>query len=134
MNAERAFQDLGIDAVTGVELMDQLQISVDELQSPRRFSMLKEVINYFKNYSPDAQRFLISKATNGKMVDKLDHVFAYTKLLESKARYETELTQAEKEREAVTGDEILSQNAALKELELRKKVEFVKEEISIFEK
>ena len=136
MNTERVFEDLGIDAITGVEIMDQLSIVPDELQSPRRFAQLKEVINYLKQFPQDTQRFLINKATRGKLVDKLQHLHEYTHLLTRKSFYEQELEKLSKERSAVeqAGDPILLKDIATRDMANREQLNFIQEEIGIYEK
>lgn len=94
MNIERSFEDLGIDAVTGVRLMDVLNVSPHELALPQRFSRLSTIIDYLKLFSEDTQRFLINKATRGKPIDKLDHMFEYVDLLKQKTHYDQVLEDA----------------------------------------
>ncbi len=136
MNPERAFEDLGIDAVTGVSVMEMLGVSTDELSIPQRFSRLKEVINYFKQFPEDTQRFLIRKATAGKLVDKLDHLYEYTHLLQRKSHYEETLKGLDKERSAIetTGDEVLLRDVAQRSLDNSQQLDFIKQEIGIYEK
>lgn len=136
MDMQQVFQDLGVDAITGSELMGLLQISTDDFHSPQRFSKFKEVIDYFKQFSPDSQRFLVNKATQGKLVDRLDHIYEYTRLLESRSQLEQTLGAMEKERDVIdqSGDIVLQTNLAERQMELRQKLGRVSEEIGIYEK
>lgn len=133
MNAEQAFNDLGIDAITGVELMDRLQLSVEELIIPQRFHRLRDVINYFKHLPEDTRSFLLNKTLTGKNVDKLDHVWGYTQLLSTKRDTETSLQGIERELSAVESDETLKVEVAQRHKTVRERLERLKEEISIYE-
>ena len=84
MNPEAIFDGMGVDAITGVKLMDWLGVTAEELQVPQRFHRLQDIVQFLKQFPEDTQRFLISKSTRGKLVDKLDHFFEYTSLLKEK--------------------------------------------------
>lgn len=129
------FGDLGVDAITGVELMDFLDLTADELQDPRRFSQLQQVISFFKQFPTDTQRFLIKKVTTGKMVDKLKHVLEYTRLLSKKSALENELDAVEKERSAIeaSGDPIALQQISFKANDIERMLTGTNDEIRIYE-
>lgn len=82
MDIERKFEDLGIDAITGIQLMKSLNIYPDDFIDGARFMRFKDVIDYFKNI-PDRD-YILNKITIGKNVDKLDHVWGYTQLSKQK--------------------------------------------------
>lgn len=82
MDIERQFEDLGVDAITGIELMRQLNINPTDFIDTARFMRFKDVIDYFKDI-PD-RSYLFNKITIGKNVDKLDHVWGYTQLAQQK--------------------------------------------------
>lgn len=124
-DATRKFEDLGIDAMTGVQLMDKLDINPDELGDPIRFSRFQEVIKFFKEYPPETQELLINRAIVGKNVDKLKHIYEYMWLLKNKNMEEKMLEDLEKEKSAIEtlGDEFALQDVLnrTKELELKHK-------------
>lgn len=82
MDIERQFEDLGVDAITGIQLMNSLNINPDDFYDEARFLRFKDVIEYFKNI-PDRD-YILNKITIGKNVDKLDHVWGYTQLTKQK--------------------------------------------------
>lgn len=82
MDIERQFEDLGVDAITGIQLMRSLNISPDDFLDSSRFLRFKDVIDYFKNI-PDRE-YILNKVTIGKNVDKLDHIWGYTQLSKQK--------------------------------------------------
>lgn len=134
MNVENALNQLGIDAITGVNLMDWLGVSIDELHSPQRFGRLQSVIGYLKQFPEDAQRFIIQKSTRGKMVDKLDHVFEYTNLLKQKEGQMNELHAVEKEKIALTNaDEQTIFDLTTRETLISDRLTRTNDEISIYE-
>lgn len=95
MDIERAFQDLGVDAVNGVKLMDMLGLSSSDFHDPARFMRFKDVIDYFKGV-PD-MGFVLSRITVGKFVDKLDHVWGYTELARQKDQIKEEANAINKQ-------------------------------------
>jgi hypothetical protein len=78
MDIETKFNDLGVDAITGIQLMKTLNINSDDFYDESRFMRFKDIIDYFKNV-PDRD-YLLGMITIGKPVDRLDHVWGYTKL------------------------------------------------------
>lgn len=93
MDIEQQFNDLGVDAVIGTELMNLLGLNQYDIMDTPRFIRFQEVIQYFKN-QPE-RSFVINKLTIGKMVDKLDHVWGYIELQRQKAQYEIETMKAQ---------------------------------------
>lgn len=136
MNPEAAFGDLGIDAVTGTLFLDLLDMSPDEFASPERFSKLRSVIDYLKQFPEDTQRFLVTKATRGKYVDRLDHMFEYTSLLKAKEEKEKALAGLERESSATehVDDPFLKVDLAKRSIDTREALKEIKEEIAIYER
>lgn len=136
MEVASAFSDLGVDAVTGTLLMESLGLSPDELKSPERFHKLKATIEFLKDYSEDTQRFLINKATRGKLVDKLDHMFGYTNILKEKVAREKVLAEIEKEIAVREGTDDVYLLAALQgnHAKERDHLDALEEELRYFEK
>lgn len=135
-STEQKFNDLGIDAVTGVEMMEWLGVSPVDLSDPLRFSRLHEIINYFKQFPEDTQRYLVRKAVNGKNVDRLQHVWEYTSLLKKKDAAEKGIEKIKSEASAVgdDADEYILSNLAQREHFLREDLKGVKKELDIYEK
>ncbi len=134
MNPETAFGDLGVNAITGSMLMEMLDLTMDDLSSPRRFSCLREVIAFLSKLPEDDQRFLVSKATRGKNVDKLSHMREYVLLLSKKSSYEDEMARAEgviASEDSPVGDVALARATAR---EIGDRMRSLSEEIAIYER
>lgn len=97
MNAESVFNDFGINAIEGTQIMDSLGVNMSDLHIPQRLSRLHDVISYLKQFPEDTRRFLVSKAVRNKNVNKLDHMLEYIHILKEKESYETQLKDIEKE-------------------------------------
>ena len=97
MNVETVFNDLGVNAIKASEMLDMFGLSVEELNIPQVFTKLQSVIGYLSQFPEDTQRFLINKATRGKMIDKLGHMFEYSMILKEKEANEKLLEQKTKE-------------------------------------
>ena len=135
-NIESAFNELGIDAVVGTELMDWLGVSAIDLGDPQRFSKFQSVIGYFKQFPVDTQRFIIRKAVNGKNVDKLQHIWEYSELLKNKKAVEESLEKIKVEASAVgtSGDAVLRMANAEREIEANRALGQITDEIRLYEK
>ena len=133
-NPESTFNELGIDVITGVELMEALNLSVDEIGFPQRFHRLQEVVGYLKQFPLDTQRYLIKKACYGKNVDKLDHMFEYTNLLKNKFELENTMKEIEVEKSAVMNDLSKGIELAMREKDVSGRLSAVKDECQIYER
>lgn len=136
MSLESSFDQLGVDILTATRLMEILDMSPEEFQSPSRFSKLQSVISYLKQFPEDTQRFLITRATRGKNVDRLNHIYEYTSLLREKEEREQHIASIDKERSAIelSADPILQTEVAHRALDARQALNHVKEEIAIYER
>ena len=134
ISTESAFNELGIDAITGVEIMDWLGISAIDLGDPARFGRFHDIIDYFKQFPVDTQRYIIRKVTNGKNVDKLNHVWEYSELLKNKRAAEEAIEKVKTELSALgtNPDPVLVQNYALREAEARQALNAVVAEAAIY--
>lgn len=95
---EQIFSDLGVDAMTGVRLMNALGLTRMDFSDPARFSKFQRVLDFVRQYTEDTQSFLISKVTNGKVsTDRLDKFFEYSQLMERKQAFERELESVRRE-------------------------------------
>jgi hypothetical protein len=135
INLETAFDDAGVNAIVGVKFLDLLGLSNGDLQIPGRFSRFQDVISYMKKFPEDTQRFLVTKATRGKMVDKLNHVWEYVNLLKEKEGLDRELAITQEKISGLDGMGDLNQlqDEIALESELMSKVESLKAEIKIYE-
>lgn len=135
ISPEQSFNDLGIDAITGTQMMDWLSLSKIDLGDPTRFSRLKEIIDYFKQFPEDTQRFLIVRATRNKTVDRLTHVWEYAQLLNRRKGYEDMLQLIEKERSVLgeNPDPVILSSISSRSLETRESIAKLNSEIGIYE-
>ena len=98
MDSNTPFSDLGIDAVSGTEIMNALEMPVYDLQDTFKFNRLQEVMGYLKTVPEEARLGIIRKITVGKPVDnKLDHVWGYVKLRVQAEQQSTALDNTKKE-------------------------------------
>jgi len=106
MDIERQFEDLGVDAITGIQLMRSLGLYPDDFIDEARFLRFKDVIDYFKEI-PDRD-YLFNKILIGKNVDKLDQVWGYTQLAKQKDKLKSTLDVENKKLEVISslGDEL----------------------------
>lgn len=75
---------MGVSPIFATSLMGLLEIHPDELVDSVRFERFKDVLICLKddkNYS-----YIVNKLTRGKQIDKLNHVWSYTKLEHEKKR------------------------------------------------
>jgi hypothetical protein len=134
LNTQEIFNDLGVNAIVATNLMDLLGLYPNDFYDPQRFSRFQVVVDYLKQFPDDTQRFIITKATRGKLVDKLDHVFEYTNLLKQKFAQEEALENIKKEISVLeaTGDPKIEMTR-LQEEEMDRQIERTLEEIKIYE-
>lgn len=133
MDTSRIFQDLGIDAIIGTQLLDMLELSTDELVIPQRFNRFKSVIDFLKQFPEDTQRFLINKTVRSKAVDRLNHFFEYSELLKQKGEYEKMIDSINTER-SVVNDKTKEIELSGRLTEISSRLQNLKEEINIYEK
>lgn len=123
------FDDLGIDAVSGSEIMNLLGITPYQLDDPIIFNRISEVVKYLKEI-PD-KSFFVNRITAGKPgVNKLDHVWSYIEVLNKREDIQNGLLQAEKEVRGYSEKEILGQ---LSEIERSLAADSVKRKDSLNE-
>lgn len=77
---EEKFNDLGVDAIVGSDLMYRVGITEQDLRIPGNFEKLKDVISYLKELPPEERSLMMTKLLTGKNVDKLDHMWGYISL------------------------------------------------------
>lgn len=136
MDIERKFNDLNIDAITGVRLLELLDLSADELALPQRFNQFKDVISYLKQFPEDTQRFIVNKSTRSKAVDKLSHIFEYINILKEKEYTEGLFENTKKEKSVLetSTDEFEKQEVEDRYKELETKINTLKDELFLYEK
>lgn len=120
--------------MTGVNLLEWLDISPEELSFAERFSKLQSVVGYLSSFNEDTQRFLVNKATRGKQVDKLEHMFQYTLLLRRKSEYEQVAEDIKREESVVAFDPIKMEEITLRKKELDSEIQKTLEELYFFER
>jgi len=136
INLEEAFGDVGVNAIVGVKFMDLLGIYNGDLQIASRMARFEDVVSYLKRFPEDTQRFLVTKATRGKMVDKLNHVWEYVNLLRQKELMDRQLDDVKSQISGLEGMGDLNklQETIQLETELTDKAEVLQEEINIYTK
>lgn len=77
---EEKFNDLGVDAIVGSDLMYKVGITQDELMDPRAFEKMRDIISYLKELPPEQRSLMMNRVLTGKNVDKLDHMWGYVEL------------------------------------------------------
>lgn len=109
MDIERRFEDLGVDAITGLKLMRTLGLNQDDFYDEARFMRFKDVIDYFKDVQDT--EYLFNKLFVGKMVDRLDHLWGYTQLVKQKENLNKSIEQNTKKLDLImaTGDDMAIQ-------------------------
>lgn len=137
ISTEGKFNDLGIDVLTGVQILDWLGLSKIDLGDPSRFSRIQDVVSYLKQFPVDTQRFLVMKATRSKFIpDKLQHVWEYTQLLARRKEYEDTLKGIQTELSALgpAPDPMSLRSVDIRSLELNQNLAKINSEIEIYEK
>lgn len=129
MRNEQLITELGINPILAVTIMENLDLSTDDINIPQNFAKLQHVINFLKDYSEDAQRFIIRKATFGKQ-NKLKCMDEYCDLLKEKSSLESNLEKIKKEQSAVG----ISGHFMQQEVEINNRLNALKEEIEIYHK
>jgi len=134
-STESAFNELGVDAVTATELMDWLGLSTLDIGDPKRFHLFNDVIGYFKQFPVDTQRYLIKRATRDKNVDKLQHVWEYSQLLQKRTSAEQEMEKVRVEQSALgtDADPTIRISQAQKELEIKGRINDITSEIRLYD-
>ena len=75
---EDKFNEAGVDAVLGRQLMQMMDLSPMDFVDNARFRRFQDVIKFFKEVPNPGH--IIRHLTIGKHVDKLDHIWGYTEL------------------------------------------------------
>lgn len=74
---EEKFNDLGVDAIVGGDLMYKVGITETDLRQPGNFEKMKDIISFMKELPPEERSHTFNKILLGKNVDKLDHMWGY---------------------------------------------------------
>lgn len=135
-NTEAQFEQLGLDAMTGVHIMNLLHLTMSDLADPMRFSRLESIVEFLKQYPEDHQRFLVSKVSTGKPVDRLLHVWEYTQLLRKRGDARDRLNSIQKRKKELeaTPDPVQMEKVKTDEAGIREQIKVLKSEIGIYEK
>ena len=136
MNPEQVMNQLGVNAITGTRLLDLLDISMDDLRIPQTFSKVQDIINFLAPLSEDTQRFMIQRATAGKMVDKVKHFHEYIQLVQKNSSLQEQYEALNAERRLVEGMTTPEETELFesKKQGLEKNIQDVLEEMGIYER
>lgn len=77
---EDKFNDLGVDAIVGSDLMYKVGITQDDLLDPQAFEKMRDIIQFLKELPPEQRSHMMNKVLTGKNVDKLSHMWGYVEL------------------------------------------------------
>lgn len=94
---EEKFNDMGIDALTGSEVMMRVGVSPSDLRSPQTFEKVKDIMQFMKTVPQGDRSYFLNKITAGKAVNKLDHVWGYVELSKKRSEAEKTLNQLKEE-------------------------------------
>lgn len=101
ITSSQIIENLGSNPINTAKILDWLSLDISEISIPARFAKLQYVMGFLAKFPEDTQRFLVNKATRGKLVDKLDHLFEYSHLIEEKTENQNNLNDLDKELELV---------------------------------
>lgn len=87
MDIGQKFNDAGVSATEGVQIMNMMDIEPAEFMEPRRFEMFKDIVAYMRNV--DEKSFFINRVAHNKP-DKLKVVWEYARLSQKKEQLEKE--------------------------------------------
>lgn len=76
--------NLSFDPLIGTEIIDLLGMSDYEVENPKKYQQLRDVVSHFQ--ADDNRRYSILKILNGKHGDKLDVLWTYVQLQNEKTR------------------------------------------------
>lgn len=94
---EEKFYDIGIDAITGTEIMDTLGLHQDDLVDAKKFEKVKDVVAFLKQVPALERRPLMNRIVLGKNVDKLEHFWGFSQLYQQRVAKESELARIKDE-------------------------------------
>ena len=94
---EEKFNDMGVDAWTGSEIMRMSGVSTSDIKSPPVFNKLMDIVQYVKDMPAEHRSFFMNKVTAGKNVDKLEHLWGYVELNKRKDTKMKELDSLKEE-------------------------------------
>jgi hypothetical protein len=94
---EEKFNDMGVDAFTGSEIMNLAGVSFTDVKNPVVFEKLHDIVKYIKTIPPEQRSYFMNKVIAGKSVNKLDHLFGYVKLNEQRDIKRNELKMLDEE-------------------------------------
>ena len=94
---EDKFNDMGIDAFTGSQIMNLSGVSSSDIKNPAIFQKLFDVVNYVKTVPLEHRSHFMNKVVAGKNIDKLDHLWGYVELNKRRDSKMKELDQLKEE-------------------------------------
>ena len=94
---EDKLNEIGVDALLGVEVMSKVGIHPSHLKDGYTFNKVKDIMQYMSTVPPQDRSYFLNKITAGKNVDKLDHVWGYIELNKKRAELEKGISKLKEE-------------------------------------
>lgn len=94
---EDKFNDLGVDALLGSQVMQTLGAHQQDLQNAVTFEKIKGIIQYLKPMSPETRQFFVSEVLVGKNVNRIDHLHNYIQVHKKYELRKMEMDELKKE-------------------------------------
>lgn len=76
------FTSLRIDPIAGTEILDILGLSTYDLDNPKKYSMIREVVEFYKGQN--ARGSILRILSKQPYMDKLDAIWTYVQLQKEK--------------------------------------------------
>lgn len=131
---ETNFNDLGVDAIKGTEIMQLLDLGMDDLSVPQNFSKFKDILSFVKTF--DNYRYVIQKITRGKNIDKLAHCYEYINLMKQRDDILTKYEDMSKHIDNLSkiGSEDEKKAVTQRFVDLKNTIDSLESEMYLFEK
>lgn len=94
---EEKFNDLGVDAIIGSDIMYSLSISEQEIKNPATFEKLRDVIGYLKDIPVQERSYFMNEVIANKSSGKLEHLFNYIQVYKEYDAHKKQLDQLKRE-------------------------------------
>lgn len=127
-NTSNSFTDMNVDPIKGTEIMGLLNADAIDLQTPKRFSRLQDIINYFQDKGNAA--FVIRKLTTDKTKDPIDHVWSYVMVAKEYDDLKEDIDEMDNSESEQEDDEY----SPKKLKEMKAQLKMLEEELKFFDK
>lgn len=88
---EDKFNDLGVDAIIGSDLMYRVGLTEQDLVLPGNFEKMRDIVSFLKELPPEQRSHMMSKVLTGKTTGKLDSLWGYVELTKKQIAKRKEL-------------------------------------------